>query len=351
MRMNFVKYSPATARTVKLSIGFVALFGLSTAASAHVKWFTHTDGRDRPVEPSALLTPTFGTVFCVALVLVFVGFLLDGWIAKRWPWLLKMGRTTEAFEQRVIRAGAGAYFIFLSSVGGIILTPELRSTASWLPVVQFLAALCLVWRQTCIVSGAAILVLYGYAVSQYGVFHLVDYVFMLTLALYLASLSLPWSRLAGLRERMLSGGLAFSLAWTAIEKFLYPQWTDAVIATHPVIAMGVPMTPVVVIAGFVEFTLAFYLITGRGLLRVGGIGYMLIFLYAMSPFGKLDIFGHLIIVAILLITVLRGTTSMQDAFFWTKRDAVFNAGWITAVYLASLTFFIAAYYALQLTAR
>lgn len=187
MRMNFVKHRPATARTVKLSIGFVALFGLATAASAHVKWFTHTDGRDRPVEPFALLTPTFGTVFCVALVLVFVGFLLDGWIAKRWPWLLKMGRTTEAFEQRVIRAGAAAYFIFLSSVGGIILTPELQSTASWLPVVQFLAALCLVWRQTCIVSGAAILILYGYAVSQYGVFHLVDYVFMLTLALYLAS--------------------------------------------------------------------------------------------------------------------------------------------------------------------
>ena len=168
MRMNFVKHSPATARTVKLSIGFVALFGLSTAASAHVKWFTHTDGRDRPVEPSALLTPTFGAVLCVALVLVFVGFLLDGWIAKRWPWLLKMGRTTEAFEQRVIRAAAGAYFIFLSSGGGIILTPDLRSTALWLPVVQFLAALCLVWRRTCIVSGAAILVLYGYAISQYG---------------------------------------------------------------------------------------------------------------------------------------------------------------------------------------
>jgi len=167
--INSMKYSRAMAQTVKLSVGLVALFGLSTPASAHVKWFTQTDGRDRPVEPSALLTPTFGAVFCVALVLVFVGFLLDGWIAKRWPWLLKMGRTTEAFEQRVIRAGASAYFIFLSSVGGIILTPELRSTALWLPVVQFLAALCLVWRRTCIVSGAAILVLYGYAVSQYGV--------------------------------------------------------------------------------------------------------------------------------------------------------------------------------------
>ncbi|MGI4944827.1 MAG: hypothetical protein ACRYHQ_30440, partial [Janthinobacterium lividum] len=252
----------AIARAIKLPIAFVTLLGLSTTASAHVKWFTHTDGHDRPVEPFALLTPTFAVVFCVALLLVFVGFLIDGWIAKRWPQLLKMGRTTEAFEQRVVRAAAGAYFVFVSSVGGIILTPELRSTASWLPIVQFLAALSLVWRRSCIVAGVAIFILYDYGVAKYGVFHLVDYVFMLTLALYFSSLSLPWPRLAALRERMLSGGLAFSLAWTAIEKFLYPQWTEAVVAIHPVIAMGMPMATVVVIAGFVEFTLAFYLITG-----------------------------------------------------------------------------------------
>lgn len=336
---------------VKRSLAFIALSGLSTAASAHVKWFTQTNGHDRPVEPSRLFSPTFGAVFCVALVLVFLGFLLDGWIAKRWPRLLKMGETTEAFQQRVVRVATGAYFIFLASVGGIILTPDLRSAAAWLPIVQFLAALSLVWRPTCIAAGAAILILYGYAVAQYGVFHLVDYVFMLTLAIYLASLSLPWPRLAGARERLLSAGLAFSLAWTAIEKFLYPQWTDAVIATHPVIAMGVPVALVVVIAGFVEFTLAFYLIAGRGLLRVGGLGYIAIFLGAMSPFGKLDVFGHLVIVAILLITVLRGSTAMQDAFYWTKRGAVFNAAWITAIYLVSLPLFLALYYALQLTAH
>lgn len=349
--MDSMKHSRTATRSAQFLLGFVTPVSLSTAAVAHVKWFTHANVRDWPVEPSALLSPIFAAVLGVAVVLVFAGFLLDGWIATRWPHLLKRGRTTEAFEQRVIRAATGAYLIFLSSWGGIILTPDLRSPASWLPVVQFAAAVSLVWRRTCVVAGGVILLLYGYAVRQYGVFHLVDYVFMLTLALYLASLSVEWPRLASARERILSAGLAFSLAWTAIEKFLYPQWTDTVIGTHPAIAMGMPMPWVVVIAGFVEFTLAFYLITGRGLLRVGGVGYMLIFLGAMSPFGKLDIFGHLIIVAILLITVLRGTTAMQDAFYWTKRGAMFNAAWITGVYLASLPVFIAAYYALQFTAR
>lgn len=341
----------AMARSTTMPLGFLALLSLSAAATAHVKWFTQAAVNDRPVEPSALLSPIFGTVLGVAVLLVFAGFLLDGWIARRWPHLLKVGRTTEAIEQRVIRAATGAYLIFLSSWGGIILTPDLRSPAAWLPVIQFAAAVTLIWRKTCVVAGGILVVLYGYAVRRYGIFHLVDYVFMLTLALYLASLSLKWPRLAGARERILSGGLAFSLAWTAIEKFLYPQWTDAVIATHPGIAMGMPMSWVVVIAGFVEFTLAFYLVTGRGLLRVGGVGYMLIFLGAMSPFGRLDIFGHLIIVAILAITVLRGTTAMQDAFYWTKRGAVFNAAWVTGVYVVFLPTFIAAYYALQLTAR
>ncbi len=89
-----------------------------------------------------------------------------------------------------------------------------------------------------------------------------DYVFMPCLAAYIVSLSLPaarLARLARLREPLLVSGLAFSLAWTAIEKFLYSQWTDAVVATHPSLEIGLPLGVVVVIAGFVEFTLAFYL--------------------------------------------------------------------------------------------
>ena len=125
--------------------------------------------------------------------------------------------------------GTGAYFIFVSSHGGVILTPELKSAGGWVPFVQFVAAMALIWRPTCALAGAIILLLYGYAVDRYGIFHLTDYVFFPALAFYLISLVFPSWRLAAIREPMLTGALAFSLAWTAIEKFVYPRETQEMV--------------------------------------------------------------------------------------------------------------------------
>ena len=319
------------------------------AAAAHVKWFTPTDVRTAPVPFAAVLSPTFLSVMGLFLLLLLLGFLLDSWIARRWPTWLGSGLSYAATEQRLVRAAAGAYFICGSAAGRMILTPELVTHAPWVATVQFLIAFFLVWRRTCILSGLGVLVLYLDATIRYGVFHLVDYLFLLCLAFYLASLSLRSAHLARLREPLLTGGLAFSLAWTAIEKFLYPQWTIAVIATHRSIAMGLPVTLVTVIAGFVEFTLAFYLVTGRGLLRLGGAAYAMIFLAAMPAFGSLDVFGHLVILATLTIVVLRGMTPMQQRLHLAGRGIVVDTGWIGLLYLLTLALFFAAYYAMQRT--
>lgn len=158
---------------------------------------------------------------------------------------------------------------------------------------------------------------------------------------------------------MLVAGLAFSLTWTAIEKFLYPQWTDAVVTTHPSIGLGLPLGFLLVLAGFIEFTLAFYLVTGRGLLRLGGLGYALIFAAAMPPFGRLDVFGHLTIIAVLCIVILHGSTPMQHRMHLSRgsrdregprhlaRAGIADAGWIMLLYLGTLIVFFAAYYMLQ----
>ena len=318
-------------------------------AQAHVKWFTPTDVHDAPVALSVVLSPVFLASLALFSFLVLFGFLLDGWVARRWPGILSSGLKHGAIEERLVRVAAGAFFVCVSDTGGVILTPELRSPAAWLGVVQFLIAFFLIWRRTCGLAGLGVLILYADAILRYGIFHLVDYVFFPCLALYFVSLSWDAGWLRRVREPVLVGGLAFGLAWTAIEKFLYPQWTDAVIATHPSIGMGLPDGLVVVIAGFVEFTLAFYLVTGRGLLRLGGAGYALIFIAAMPPFGKLDVFGHLVIVAILSIVVLRGTTPMQTGLHRRGQGLAADAGWILGLYLLSLGGFFAMYYAMQRT--
>ena len=318
-------------------------------AAAHVKWFTPTDVHAAPVPIAVVLSPTFLAVLGLFVLLLLLGFLLDAWIARRRPAWLGSGLAHAATEQRLVRAAAVAYFICASAAGRVILTPELVTHAPWVATTQFLIAFFLIWRRTCVLSGLGVLVLYLDAMRRYGVFHLVDYLFLLCLAFYLASLSLRSARLARLREPLLTGGLAFSLAWTAIEKFLYPQWTIAVIGTHPSIAMGLPVTLVTVIAGFVEFTLAFYLVTGRGLLRLGGAAYAMIFMAAMPAFGELDVFGHLVILATLTIVVLRGVTPMQHWLHLAGRGIVLDTGWIGLLYLLTLGLFFAAYYAMQRT--
>ena len=338
---------------LQLSISAISVLlfviGPPDTALAHVKWCTVTNVHDTPMELHNVLSSIFLTVLAGFTLMVLLGFSLDGWVTQRWPRRLSSGPARGPIEDRLIRAAAGAYFIYASIAGTMILTPELTTHATWIPVMQFLIAMFLIWRPTCLLSGLGILILYVDAVRQYGLFHLTDYVFLLCLAIYLGLLSLPALALARLREPLLVGGLAFSLAWTAIEKFLYPRWTDAVIAMHPSIGLGLPNSIVVVVAGFVEFTLAFYLVTGRGLLRLGGAGYALIFIAAMPPFGKIDVFGHLVVIATLGLVVLGGTTPMQDRVHLAGRGIVVDAAWITVLYLVSLGLFFTAYYTMQRT--
>ena len=90
-------------------------------------------------------------------------------------------------------------------------------------------------------------------------------------------------------------------------------------------------------------------IPGRGLLRLGGAGYALIFIAAMPAFGRLDVYGHLVIISILAIVVLRGATPLQNALRLTGRSLAVDSAGKVALYAASLTIFFAAYYAMQRT--
>ena len=101
------------------------------------------------------------------------------------------------------------------------------------------------------------------------------------------------------------------MRWTAVEKFLYPEWTEIVLLIHPQIAAGLPIPLVTVVAGFVEFSLAFYLIAGATLLRVDAALLMMVFVVAIPTFGRLDAAGHLPLVAALAAIILHGATPLQ----------------------------------------
>ncbi len=345
------------ARAAPAGIVAAAVISLApAAASAHVKWFCSiADVVPPPVPLAAVLTPLFAAIGCGFALLVFGGFLIDGVVARRWPRIASSGRSNVAIEEKLVRLAVGGFFLLLWDKGavvlwergGAILTPELTNSAGWVGAVQFAVAVAIAWRSTCILAALGILVLYGYGIAQFGVFHMTDYVFFPGIAAYLALTTIDTPGALRFRVPLLSGSLAFGLMWTAIEKFVYPQWTLFVVAGHPDLTFGFPWGFVVVVAGFVEFTLAFYVMTGRGLVRFGAAAYAAIFIMAIPEFGHLDAVGHLPIIAILAVVGLRGGSPLQRLFGVLDRGRAFNAMAILLLYVVSLTGFFGLYYGLH----
>lgn len=299
-----------------------------------------------------MLTPVFALICCGFVLLVFAGFLIDGIVARRWPRLASSGRYHADTEEKLVRAATGAFFLLLWDKGATvlweqgnaILTPELMVNATWFGALQSVIAVAVIWRGTCFLAAAGICVLYGYGIGQFGIFHMTDYVFF---AAYLALTSIGTSGALRLRVPLLSGGLAFSLMWTAIEKFVYPEWTLFVVAGHPDLAFGFSPEFVTIMAGFIEFTLAFYVMTGRGLVRFGAAAFASIFIVAIPEFGHLDSVGHIPVVAILAVVGLRGSSPLQRLVGVLERGPVANAAAISTLYLMSIVVFFGLYYSLQ----
>jgi hypothetical protein len=274
---------PAVAATAGL---------LPTPARAHVKWFAPYDVTDSPAPVSGVLTQHF-MLTLIGFTLLLVGsFLLDR-LAARWGGALAAPGRREDLEERLLRAGTGAFFMALFATGGVILTPELRTGADWPAWLQLGIAVSMLSARTSALGGLGILALYGFGVAQYGVFHLSDYPMFLGLAAYLGLTSLASERLRSHRMLLLHVSICVSLMWGAVEKWAYPQWTFPLLAERPYLTFGLSPEDFMVVAGFVEFAFAYCILTGLGLLRLAILGLGSIFAAAILDFGKLDAIGHL----------------------------------------------------------
>ena len=346
----------------KLCIGNAAVLIcaslLPVAAFAHVKWFcSSADPSIPPIALGSVLTPMFGLGLAAFSVLLFVGTLIDSAIDGRWPALARTHRATDRLEEKIMRVAVGAFFLCLWDKGAVvpwsrgtesILTPELVSGAPWISMVQILVAAALLWRRTCVLAGLGVIIIYAAGIADYGLFHLVDYVFFIGIAGYLALTSFEFSGATRWRVPILCGSLSVSLMWTAIEKFVYPQWTISVLIAHPRITAGIAPSIVTVIAGFVEFTLAFFLSTGCGLLRLGAGILLAVFAIAVPEFGHLDAVGHFTIIAILGVVGLHGVSRLQETLRPGRGASEFTDASVTlAIYVSLVVIFFGAYYGLQ----
>jgi hypothetical protein len=330
----------------------VAGFGLLLVpreSQAHIKWFCAYDTTIPPLPIDKVLTSTFAAIAAGFSVIMFIAYLVDRLVAgheyaKRIDDAMARG---EPFISTMVRAAVGALFVSLWTSGGLILTPELKTSSVYIPWLQLAIAGSMLFRPTVTLGAAGILGLYAYAILDYGAFHLMDYPVFPGVAIYLFLSSGKGRPLRTLGLPVLYSSVAITMMWGAIEKFGYPYWTFPLLVTHRNLTLGLNLDWFMNIAGFVEFSLAFFMLTGTALLRLACLALLALLVAAVPEFGKVDAVGHLLIITGLIAMVIAGHRTIQLPAVISQAGVVTRAGLMTAGYAATATCFFALYYGAQ----
>ncbi|WP_246697851.1 hypothetical protein [Rhizobium sp. G21] len=303
----------------------IALLLLPASASAHVKWFAPYIVGAPPEPIGKTLTDTW---FWVGLGLVLLFFLLTRLVElSKWggATIAALNKATNPIWLRqddYIRCIIAAFFVAIFSVGNVYLTPDLKTPHEWVSWLQLVIACCIFWRATMPLAGVGIIALWVLALRDYELFHLFDY---LALGLGVAAyLILEPQKNEALRERRfeaLRWGLAVALMWSSLEKFAFPSWFYPLVVEKPFLTFGMPRDVFIPMAGVTEFTLGFGLLWTPLIRRLSAIALLVIFTAAVWPFGRIDLIGHGLIMAI-LIAVAAEQRSGLDLFTGLKRKLI-----------------------------
>ena len=318
----------------------------------HVKWFGRYDLTKAPLPIDHVLTKPFIYVFLLSVFSMYLFFLADR-AAYRKGYFIEFDekmRELNPFSVYLLRICAGVFFVALAVYGKIhhdsfLITPELKTTQAVIPYSQFIIGLCALSRYTTPLIGLGIIALYIDAMFSYGVYHMLDYPLFLGIGYFflVAYAKSDQQKKSGFIVLYATTGI--TLLWAAIEKFAYPHWSYPLLESHRTILMGFSPTGFMLLSGFVEFALTFALlgaasISGRAL----ALALEAIFVLAIIPFGALDAVGHLMIIAILFILLIRGPTGARKMLILSEKSVWTEAYFMTGLYVLAFAMFFLMYY-------
>ena len=331
------------------TLGLMTLIGSSAwlePARAHVKWFAPYIVGAAPQPVGATLTNLW---FWCAIVLVLTFFLATRFVersATGEAFLTGMDRVSNPLWMRAddfMRVTTAAFFVAIFAVGGVYLTPDLKTPSEWVSWAQLLIAAGIFSRKTMPFSAAGIIGLWALALRDYDVFHLLDYLALgVGVAAYLvleASNRPEWRRH---RFEVLRWAVAIALMWSSLEKFAYPAWFHPLVLEKPFLTLGMPRDVFIPMAGVAEFTLGFGLIWTPLVRRLSAISLLIIFNIAVYPFGRIDMIGHALILAVLVLIAI---DHEREVHFLPPAKRAF-AG-VPAGLAAALIVFVAGYWGLH----
>ena len=332
---------------------FLLLF--SSPAVAHVKWFVEHDVSKPPTPIGEVLNGTFVKMFLVCVVLTYLFFLADRYIHEK-GYLAKFDESLKRFDgfaSYVMRISAGVFFLslffwYLYHGSTFYITPELKTAAAWVPWLHLVLALAVISPRTTPITGLGIFALYAAAIGDYGIFHMLDYVIFLGIGYFLITLGLKtpvWLK-SGFVTLFACAGL--TLIWASVEKFGYAEWTFPLFEENPRMLMGLEPRTFMMVSGFVEFSITFALLGAVSVVgRLVSLGTMSIFVLAVFEFGIVDAVGHLMIVAILFVLIVRGPTDARNMLVLTDKSVFTEAYFMTGLYFLAFVMIFILYYGLH----
>lgn len=310
---------------------------VSTPAAAHVKWFCAYNVAGQPRGLENVLCLDFELLFGLSVLALMSGCLCEGTIVGDFM-MRSMDRATRLVRENIeliFRAGTGFFFIAIWAVGGILLTPELKTDSTLISAIQLGIAAGMLSRRTMPLSAAGIFILFAVGIWNYGIFHLADYPVFLGVALYLALMGLQRDFFGARPIDVVRWAAGITLMWASIEKWAYPEWSYPLLVEHPTMTLGFDPDFFMRAAGAIEFALAFALIWTPLVRRVGAIMLAGMFVSAVLEFGKIDLIGHTLIVVVLFGIIADDVREAKLVRFpWL----------IPAAYTSALALFLGGYY-------
>lgn len=343
-------------RTIRyLGIAPVVLLLCSGSAYAHVKWFVEHDVSKPPMPIGEVLNGIFIKMFLTAVALTYCFFLADRYIHEK-GYLAAFDNSLKRFDgfaSYVMRVSSGIFFLalwiwYLYHGSTFYITPELKTAAPWVPWLHLVLALAVATRLSTPITGIGIFVLFAAAIGEYGIFHMLDYVIFLGIGYFLITLgtrSPKWLK-SGFVTLFACAGL--TLIWASVEKFAYAEWTFPLFADNPGMLMGMEPRTFMTLSGIVEFSITFALLGAVSVVgRLVSLGTMTIFVLAVFEFGVVDAVGHLMIVAILFVLIVRGPTDARNMLVLPDKSVFTEAYFMTGLYFLAFVMIFILYYGLH----
>jgi hypothetical protein len=320
-----------------IALAFMVNAVVAGTADAHVKWFSAYNITGQPRGLENVLCPDFEFLFGLSILALMCGCLCEGTVMGA-AMMRAMDRATRFLRENtelIFRAGTGFFFISIWAIGGILLTPELKTDSTVIAAIQLGIAAGMLSRRTMPLSALGIFILFAVGTWNYGIFHLADYPVFLGVAVYLALVGLQRDLFGARPIDVVRWAAGITLMWAAIEKWAYPEWSYPLIVQHPAMTLGFDPDFFMRAAGAIEFALAFALMWTPLVRRVAAIMLTGMFVSAVFEFGKIDLIGHALIIVVLFGIIADNAGEAKLVRYpWL----------VPAAYAGALTVFLASYY-------